>query len=397
MRLVACSLAMLSLANFSPIAAHAQSVTLQDIDAAISAREASQWSEFLTRIQAISAQHPSQPTFRYLLAQAHARNGDGQSAIAELRWLGEQGYAYGASTHAAFEGLRQTAAFMEVAGKLEANATIEIGRVNAVLTFDRSDIRPEGVTLDVRRARFLVSSVSDGAVYAVSRRGVTSALWREARTNREGTGVRVTPGLRRRAVFCSNSSPDVGTGSELIELDLRSGRQTASISLPRIGAGKSYCNDIALIDGGFAVTDSERGMVWLIDRSLRRITPMLDEGLLLYPNGVAASSDGNLVYVADMLGISMISVETGNVRRVEAVDDLSLAGIDGLYIQNDRLVAIQNAISPERIIEIGLGPRAPFRESDRPGSYRTLGYDDRRGGQRQGVRTLRNRHQPSVR
>lgn len=361
MRLFAGSLAFFLAVALAQASSSAKPVTLQDIDAALGARDAAQWTDFLRKIQAISERHPSQPAFRYLLAQAYAQNGDGRSAIQQLNWLSERGYSYAASTHPAFEGLRSVASFIEAAAKLDANAAVKIGRANPILTFDRNDIRPEGVAFDARHSRFLVSSVRDGSIYAVSSSGVTVAVWSETRTGHESAGVRIVPGPKDRAVFCSNSSSAIQTGSELIQLDTRTGRQTARIALPRAGTGRSYCNDIALVGGGFAVTDSESGMLWLVDRNLTKIEPLLVDGSLLYPNGIATSTDGNVIYVADMLGLNMIAVKPGRVRRVEVVDELSLAGIDGLYARKGRLIAVQNAISPERIIEIELGPdREPY-------------------------------------
>ena len=345
---------ILLLAAAAPVSAHAKPVTLADIDAAVEARDTGKLSDFLTKIRTISAKHPSHPAFRYLLAQALAQNGDGRSALEQLRWLARRGYSYAASTHPAFHRLRSDAEFSQVVAKLEANAAIKIGRARSMLTLDRNDIRPEGVAFDAHSSRFLVSSVGDGSIYAVSSSGSAIAVWKETRTGRESTGVRIVPKSGNHAVFCSNSTS--GTDSELIQFDIKTGRQTAHIALPRTNAGKSYCNDIALVGSGFAITDSESGMLWLTDGNLTKVRALPLRGLLLYPNGIAASIDGNVVYVADILGLSLIWVKTGRARRVEVVGDLSLAGIDGLYLRNQRLIAIQNGISPERIIEIELGP-----------------------------------------
>jgi hypothetical protein len=354
MRFLASPLAMSAVLIAATLAACAHPLSMRDIDAAIGARDASQWSEFQSRMRAISARHPGQPTFRYLLAQAAARNDDDFAAIEQLRWLGERGYSHAAWTHPAFERLRSSAAFIEAAARLDANAKIEVGQSSLTLTIDREDIRPEGVEFDARQGRFLVSSLLDGSLYGVSTSGVATEVWRERRAGRESAGVRLAPDLGDRIMLCSNSG---SAGAEIIQIESETGRQLRRIALPRSRDSGNYCNDIAALgDRGFAVTDSERGMIWRIDRDLTAVTPLLDEGSLLYPNGIAASIGGEVLYVADMLGVSMITVQSGHMRRFEIVDDLTLAAIDGLYLTAGKLVGVQNAISPERIIEIRLGP-----------------------------------------
>jgi DNA-binding transcriptional regulator/RsmH inhibitor MraZ len=84
MRFLASPLAMSAVLIAATLAACAHPLSMRDIDAAIGARDASQWSEFQSRMRAISARHPGQPTFRYLLAQAAARNDDDFAAIGRI-------------------------------------------------------------------------------------------------------------------------------------------------------------------------------------------------------------------------------------------------------------------------------------------------------------------------
>jgi len=69
------------------------------------------------------------------------------------------------------------------------------------------------------------------------------------------------------------------------------------------------------------------------------------------------SADGRRVYVADYLrGIAVVDTAGEELAWLQTPDSISVAGIDGLVRAGDRLIAVQNGITPKRVVEFTLNP-----------------------------------------
>jgi hypothetical protein len=77
---------------------------------------------------------------------------------------------------------------------------------------------------------------------------------------------------------------------------------------------------------------------------------------LLYPNGIALSDNGKLLYVADILGAIQVDLENKQTREVDPGRHSMLAGIDGLYWYKGSLVGVQYGNGPYRVARWKLSP-----------------------------------------
>jgi len=147
-----------------------------------------------------------------------------------------------------------------------------------------------------------------------------------------------------------------GTSAVLV-YDLAAGALLRRYALDNVKAGHFF-NDIALAaDGRAFVTDSRSGGVWRIDPGTDGFAPLVKSFTLDYPNGIALSPDERRLYVADgSRGISIVDPRTGDVRALPHPADVSLYGIDGLYVHESGLVGVQNGAGTERIVRYRLDP-----------------------------------------
>jgi hypothetical protein len=53
-------------------------------------------------------------------------------------------------------------------------------------------------------------------------------------------------------------------------------------------------------------------------------------------------------------GVSIVTLATRDSKSLEHAADLSLGGIDGLYLEGRTMIAIQNGTTPERVIRMHL-------------------------------------------
>jgi hypothetical protein len=72
------------------------------------------------------------------------------------------------------------------------------------------------------------------------------------------------------------------------------------------------------------------------------------------PNGITLSGDGNLLYVADMLGVIVIDLGTGAAQDLVPDAHDTLAGIDGLYWYQGDLIGVQYGTAAYRAMRWNL-------------------------------------------
>ena len=75
---------------------------------------------------------------------------------------------------------------------------------------------------------------------------------------------------------------------------------------------------------------------------------------IFYPNGITVSGDGNLLYVADLLGVVCVDLRNNSAHEVEPGKGSTLAGIDGLYWHEGSLVGVQYGTGSFRVMRWGL-------------------------------------------
>jgi hypothetical protein len=95
--------------------------------------------------------------------------------------------------------------------------------------------------------------------------------------------------------------------SFVVEYDLASGQQLRRL-LPPPALADAHLSDLAVgPDGTLAVSDPHSGRVFVLGQAEPALRVLVDAGPLLSPQGLAFSSDGRSIFVADYaLGIARI-------------------------------------------------------------------------------------------
>jgi hypothetical protein len=74
-------------------------------------------------------------------------------------------------------------------------------------------------------------------------------------------------------------------------------------------------------------------------------------------NGIALSSDQKRLFISTFPdGVTVIDLESGSVRGLAHAASVSLASIDGLYLYDNSLIAIQNGCMAHRVSRFFLNP-----------------------------------------
>ncbi len=139
----------------------------------------------------------------------------------------------------------------------------------------------------------------------------------------------------------------------VFEFDLRTGALRRRY-LPAEGSGPHVFGDLEVAPNGTVyVTDSGSPRIYWIKPG--GTMELLVEGPFANLPGAALSPDRHRLFVADFsLGLFTVDLQSRAVERVPAPDNLTLRGADGLYFHRQRLLAVQNGIRPQRVVEFTL-------------------------------------------
>ncbi len=150
-------------------------------------------------------------------------------------------------------------------------------------------------------------------------------------------------------------TPNVPAGAGktgVLRINATTGSITGNWPLPG-GTDGQQIADIAInASGAVVVSEGQGSGLYLVEASgLRR----LETGVTFRsPQGLAFLPDGTLLMADYGRGLWKIDLEAEAATLLGVPQSVSLIGIDGLFAHKGHLAAIQNGVSPHRIIEISV-------------------------------------------
>jgi hypothetical protein len=94
--------------------------------------------------------------------------------------------------------------------------------------------------------------------------------------------------------------------------------------------------------------------LYIIARNKDQLEEFIKPGTFIYLNGIALSADEKKLSNAHFAGISAVSLDNREIKELPYPNNTTVAGIDGLYVHKDHLLAVQNGVEPLRILKINL-------------------------------------------
>jgi sugar lactone lactonase YvrE len=307
------------------------------------------------RLRGYMAASPHNGGVMYELARALSSSGQPEEA---MRWLGDaldQGLDLDFGDPA-FAPLRPLPAFQALEARAATVETIARSRV-AFRIADKETI-PEGIAYDPVRGEYFVGSLFKKKILRVDAQGRVSDFTASGQDGLEDVlGLKVD--AERRILWaCTAAGPRAGAAagrSALFRYDLGSGRFVRAYWLDNQD-GRHLLNDLALArTGDVFVSDSDGNMVHRLAAGADRLVPFLGLGTFIYPNGLALSADEKTLYVADFRhGLSAVDVASQQSKALPHPGSVSTAGLDGIALDGDGLVGVQNGAGRERIVRYRL-------------------------------------------
>ena len=325
--------------------------------AALSAGDSDGYRTQLGRLQ---HQVGTTPRLATELALAAFRARDTASGMRWSRNLAAMGVPFDTSLVAPYVAPGQHAVLDSMlSSNLAAMSVIDRSRM--VWRLADPDMIAEDVGYDAPRQRFLVSSVRRGAIYSVDRLGrVTSFISPGARGvwGILALGVDVAHGVlwATTAAFpgAARYTAADSARSALLEYDLVTGMLRRRLVPP--DSGPHALGDLTVgPDGTVYVSDGFGGGVYALGPGAPAMHALVPAGTFSSPQTPALDVAHHRLFVPDYaFGIAAIDLVSGRWRWLQHQDSLPLTGIDGLYHVGRDLVAVQNGLTPNRIVRLGL-------------------------------------------
>ena len=285
------------------------------------------------------------------VARAEMHVGDTEGALRGLAQFARMGQSADLPAISAdFTALVTSAAFKKIQTDMSANNSA-VSLASPAFLLSDAGLVPEDIDYDAHSKRFLITSVRERKIISLDLRGSSTEF---ARAPEDWPMLALKVDSARHLVWATevalkgfNSVPEADWGrSALLCYELKTGRLLRRIEAPR----PSALGDMVLTRRGeVIVSDGDGGGVYRLPvqgTTMQR----LDGGDFISPQTPAMHPDGKHIFVADYLrGIGVLDVATRQVRWLSMAGRFALNGIDGLYFERGRLIAVQNGTTPERV------------------------------------------------
>ena len=328
---------------------------------AVAAAVRKDWPAYLSAVDQALALAPGQPALQRRRAEAFAQLGRADEAMTVLRAMTGWGVELRLEANELLAPLRERADWPGLVAAA-TNALQPRGAMTLSFTVPQADLVPEGIAYDPVDDVFYLGSVARRKIVRVNRDGhAVDLIAADEHGFLAGLGLAVDAG-RRRLWAVSTAQPDDGMfnaatvhTSAVHVFDLATGAllwrhftaQADSIGL----------NDICVLpDGGAVASVSDRGMVLRFGPDGGAPVALTRPGSLPGANGLCVGPGGDCLYVsAYVLGVMKVDLGNGAVTAATVPGaDFTTSGVDGLYLADGALIAVQNYMGLDRVAKFRL-------------------------------------------
>lgn len=328
------------------------------------AYESGETEAWVNAVENLHRLRPFNYDFMRQLVMGYAQTGRTSEAFNMMLKMQQQGLAVEWDEVEEVDSLRQYPLYghlrdlMKTAGEPSGQAT-------EAFAIDAGHPMPEALAHDAETGRTFIGTVRDGLILVREEDEIEFTPF---------AAPDDTPGLKAvfdllvdderghlwvatggTGQFRGVRNADVGR-TALIKLDLETGEKLDEYRVLPDGRTHLLGAMALASDGTIYASDSSAPLIYRLRPEDERPQPLVGNPVFAGLRGIALSEDESRLYVADYdLGIFFF--ELGGQPKGFALgipETLNLGGIDGLYHWDDHLVAIQNGVTPQRVLRLEL-------------------------------------------
>jgi hypothetical protein len=361
-RYFALSVGFLALVSVATFAAAEEN---QDAGAffkqALKAHEQKDYTGFVENMEAALKLRPNHQIYIYDLAAGYALVGKKEQAVALLSRAAAMGFVFPEiEKDADFAALRSDSGFDAVLKKFADNRK-PLGNSETAFTVHEKGLVPEGLAYDPNTKTFFLGSVYRRKIVAVNVPGKVRDFSKGSDGLWSVMGMKVD--AKRRLLWgctaghmqMANAKPEDDGKTAVFKYDLASAKLLKKYPGPDDGR-KHWLGDLALDSrGNIYASDSLSPAIYVIRQDKDEIESFVAGSPFINPQGIVFMPDEKKLVMADYLkGLFLIDLQTKQIQEIAAPANVTLLGIDGIYRAGHDIIAVQNGITPNRVVRMKL-------------------------------------------
>jgi len=350
-------LCMLLLAGVSIAATNERTAELLGhYHAGAAAMQAEDWASYDEQMRLVLEIEPGHPAVMRHVARACAMTGRFDEA---LLWLGravESGADFTLQYDSFFDTLRSDARFDTLLARVDALQQ-PMGTAQEVFRLPEADLLPEGIAYDPGDDVFYLGSIRRRSILRIQPDGTYETFAAPGADGMLGVlGLRVD--IYRRELWAvtvaqpgmEGLTEETNGTSTVHRYSLDNGDLINVFLLGKDDEAHNLNDIVIATDGRAYVTDALSGALYTIAPGKAILEVMHGPGTFYAPNGLALSTDGNRLYVAQYsIGLAMMDTRTLEADILPHPGEVHPVGIDGLYYDRGSLIAVQNFLGMQQV------------------------------------------------
>ncbi len=334
------------------------------LKAANNAYAAKDYVTFRNAMAAVNKMRPYNSDYMYQLVIAHALLDEKTQAYDMMLRMQKSGLSYDFSLPESTVNIRGTEVF-DYINDLMKLAGDPMGESELAFVLPDTVVKPETISWDENRQKFLIGTIADGSILAVGEDGQVEELLRADNENGMWAILDLAIDQDQNRLWVTSSSiqgfsrsDPVDKGrSALYELNLETLELIKRYPVPVNGQAHILGSMALSPDGDIYIADRHFPIIYKKAAGEQKLKPVMALKEMLSLRGVALHADGRYMYVAGReMGIAVIEMASGRIGKLITPETLNLGGIDGLYLKDNKLFIIQNGIKPQRVLGLQLDP-----------------------------------------
>jgi len=324
-------------------------------------KEAGDAERLTWTLERLVALQPNIGDLKLALAGAYAAQGEKTKTYDLLLAMQRVGYGYELGGNHSFDKVADTRVWTYVVDNLKANLK-PFGEGKIAFSLPAGDHLYEALAWDPLRKQLLVGSVRDGTVMRADADGKLSSFIAPDKDNGLWSVYAMAVDADDDALYVASTASLYFKGFDkdnygkagVFKFRLSDGKFLAKYIVPASDQPNTLSSIAAGGKGLVFAADGLRNVIYRLDGGA--LKPMVVNPRLTSLRGMALSGDAKTLYFADYaLGVFGVDLVAGKAfDLLYDPERITLGGIDGLYWYDHNLVAIQNGMTPHRVMRIAL-------------------------------------------
>jgi len=333
----------------------------------VKAYEAKDYATFLKLTKTLDSVRPFHPTFTYNLASAYALNGKTDEALNVLKKVVLMNNTTEFEKDTDFNSLQNTDGFKAVlALKATQNATVTQSK--KVVALSETALHPEGLTYLAKTKVWLASSIHKRKIVAFDIKSGICTDW--LKTEGMFSVFAMKADAKEQYLWVATSAmPEMENfdqaqngKAEILKIEIKSKQIVKRFTIE----GNHVFGDLLVAKSNVVYfSDSAKPMLYKIENDeIKPFVSFENEGLNL--QGITMNDEEDKLFVADYLkGIAIVDMKTLSKTWLTLPEGTIGKGIDGLVFYQNKLIAVQNGVTPIRLTQFNLNATQEKVESYR--------------------------------